>query len=195
MSPDPVDAADASSLSADFSLHNLHSQLLTHASKITSLLSSIGQTDTTTGPKDIYSFAAVCLLAKKASDNVKGFQLLVSLMLVARATSTQVITTLKHMGVCLSYSQTFRYVENAAKAMKQNRELQHGDWIVAYDNINIEKSVTHERHARHTEAWNFTSRLAVKVARLPPLDYNKTELPQCTRGDLAIDKSSEGTHT
>ena len=56
-------------------------------------------------------------------------------MLVARATSKQVITTLNHMGVCLSYSQTFSYVENAAKAIEQNRELQHGDWIVAYDNI------------------------------------------------------------
>ena len=187
MSTGPVDAADPSSLTADFSLHNLHSQLLTHAPKITSLLSSIGQTDTTTGLKDIYSLAAVCLLAKKASDKVKGFQLLVSLKLVARATSKQVITTLNHMGVCLSYSQTFKYVGNAAKAIEQNRELQHGDWIVAYDNINIEKRVTHERHARHTEAWNFTSRLAVKVARLPPPDYNTTELPQCTRGDLAVE--------
>ena len=101
MSTGPVDAADASSLTADFSLHNLHSQLLTHAFKITSLLSSIGQADTTAGPKDIYSLAAVCLLAKETSDKVKGFQLLVTLMFVARATSKQVITTLNHMDVCL----------------------------------------------------------------------------------------------
>ena len=162
MSTGPVDAADACSLTADFSLHNLHSHLLIHAPKITLLLLSIGQADTTTGPNDIYSLAAVCLLAKKTRDKVKDFQLLVSLMFVAKATSKQVITTLNHMGVCLSYSQTFRNVENAARAIEQNSELQHGDWAVAYDNINIEKRVTHDRHARHTEAWNFTSRLAVK---------------------------------
>ena len=190
ISTGPIDKADPLSL-VDFTFTQLHDQLLEHAPQLTSLLSSIGQYADPGGIstlKGIHSLAAVCLMAKKNSDHVKGFQLLVSLMLVARATSKYVITDLNHIGVCLSYSQTFRYVEDIARAIDNSRQLQEGNWIVAYDNINIRKSVTHERHARHSESWNFTSRLAIKVSKLPPSEYCAfAGIPQGHRKDLAID--------
>ena len=100
-------------------------------------------TRTVTNLKDIHSLTATTVLAKN-SDHVKGFQLLLSLMLTARATSKSVITTLNHIAICLSYSQTIRYVENSARAIDKRRELQRGHWIVAYNNININKQVRHE---------------------------------------------------
>ena len=75
---------------------------------------------------------------------MKGFQLRVSLMLVARATSKHVITDLNHIGVCLSYSQTFRYVEDIARVIDNSRQLQgsspcmEGNWIVV---ISISKNL------------------------------------------------------
>lgn len=191
LSTGPIDTEDPGSLT-EFSFSQLHDQLLQHAPNITFLLSTIGSsgdvTKTVTTPKDIHSLAAISVLAKKNSDNVKGFQLLLSLMLVARATSKLVITTLNHIGICLSYSQTLRYIENAARTIENSRELSHGHWIVAYDNINIQKRMRHERFARHTEAWNFTSRLALKVAKLPPPEYNSTAgISQCKRTDLSVE--------
>ena len=157
----PIEESDPSTLS-DFTFSQLYDQLLQYAPNTTLLLSTIGGsrdfTRTVSNLKDIHSLTAIAVLAKKNSDHVKGFQLLLSLMLIARATSKSVITTLNHIGICLSYSQTIRYVENAARAIDKRRELQRGHWIVAYDNININKQVRHERFARHAEAWNFTSR-------------------------------------
>ena len=133
ISTGPIDKADLLPL-VDFTFTQLHDQLqlLEHAPQLTSLLSSIGQYADPGGIstlKGIHSLAAVCLMAKKNSDHVKGFQLLVSLMLVARATSKHVITDLNHIGVCLSYSQTFRYVEDIARAIDNSggsRNLKRG---------------------------------------------------------------------
>ena len=52
--------------------------------------------------KDIHSLSALRVLAKKDSNQINGFQTLVGLMLIARATSKQVITDLNHIGVSLS---------------------------------------------------------------------------------------------
>ena len=188
MSHGPVNISDPRSLT-DFSFSQLHRHLLQHAPNITSLISSIGQNSDVPASRDIPSLVAICLLAKKNSDKVKGFQLLLSLMLVARATSKQVITTLNHIGVCLSYRQTYRYVENTARAIEQSKELQTGHWIVAYDNMfKHAKKVVHERYSRLTESWNFTSRLGIKVANLPPNEYKDTAgVPQGNRQDLAVE--------
>ena len=79
-------------------------------------------------------------------------------------------------------------MENTARAIEQSKELQTGHWIVAYDNINMQKKVVHERYSRHTEFWNFTSRLGIKVANLPPTEFKDTAgLPQGNRQDLAVE--------
>ena len=183
----PIEESDPSTLS-DFSFSQLYDQLLQYAPNTT--LPIGGSTDftkTVTNLKDIHSLTAIAVVAKKNSDHVKGFQLLLSLILIARATSKSVITTLNHIGICLSDSQTIRYVENAARAIDKRRELQRGHWIVTYDNININKQVRHERFARHAEAWKFASRLAFKVSKLPPLEYYSTAgIPQCKRVDLSV---------
>ena len=55
-----------------------------------------------------------------------------------------------------------------------------------FDNVNFQKRVRHERAYRHVESWNFTSRLAVKVAKLPPPEVVAMgDRPQKSRADLA----------
>ena len=55
-------------------------------------------------------------------------------MLIAGATSKQVI------------------VEQTATSVDSSTEIQHGTWIVAYDNLNFHKKVFHERVGRHDES-------------------------------------------
>ena len=62
-------------------------------------------------------------------------------MLIAGATSKQVI------------------VEQTATSVDSSTEIQHGTWIVAYDNLNFHKKVFHERVGRHDESRDFTSHL------------------------------------
>ena len=77
---------------------------------LSSLMFYVGQfSEEAAGPhmtvKDIHSLSALCVLAKKDSNQINGFQTLVGLMLIARATSKQVITDLNHIGVSLSYRE------------------------------------------------------------------------------------------
>ena len=71
-------------------------------------------------------------------------------MLIAGATSKQVI------------------IEQTSTSVDSSTEIQHGTWMVAYDNLNFHKKVFHKRVGRHDESRDFTSRLAIKVHRLPP---------------------------
>ena len=116
---------------------------------------------------------------------MKGLQLLVSLLLTARAVSRQVITSLNHLGICLSYHQTMEWVKRLARETARDSTLKEGHWIVVFDNVNFQKRVRHERQHRHTESWNFTSRLAVRVAKIPPPEIEaKVDKPQGSGGKL-----------
>lgn len=68
---------------------------------------------------------------------MKGLQLLVSLMLVARAVNKQVIASLNHLGVCLSCTQTIEWVKRVASDVR----LKEGQWMLAFDNVNFQKKV------------------------------------------------------
>ena len=176
-----------------FKFETVKDLLMETAPPLTTLLFSIGQYITdpehTTFPsmtgKDVHSLSALCVLAKKDSPHVNGFQTLVGLMLLARGTSKQVITGLNHIDVSLSYYEILRLVEQTADAIASSNAIQHGTWIVAYDNINFYKHVLHERQGRHHESWNFTSRLATKVLNLPSEELLSTAgIPQCRRSSL-----------
>ena len=52
----------------------------------------------------------------------------------------------------------------AVSDIKRKEELR----IVVFDNVNFHNKVGDERKLGQTESWNFTSSLAVKVAKLPP---------------------------
>lgn len=112
------------------------------------------------------STTALCTLLKGRCVKVLGLQLLLSFMLIARATSKQVvrggggthnkncimnnspqvIAVLNHAGVCISYPTTWKYLRQiTAEAMYLDR-IREGHWIWAYDNLNIHQRVRHERH-------------------------------------------------
>lgn len=99
---------------------------------------------------NIHSLAVLSIIAKKQDDKLKGLQLLISLMMVARSASKWLFETFNHLGSCLSYSQTWDYVRKFATETARSTELKEGIWIVAYDNITIHKKVQHERMFRHS---------------------------------------------
>lgn len=186
----PIDQSDKRLLHKDFSFKALQQQLSQSAPHLTDLLLKIGKSidpmaTTRSMVKDIHSLTALCVLAHKDSESVKGFQLLIGLMLVARAVGKQVITDLNHLGVSVSYSELLRTIEDTARAIDSSTDVQFGVWVVAYDNINIHKRVAHERTDRHAESWDFTSRIAVKVAHPPPQELLASAAsPQGRRSDL-----------
>ena len=61
-------------------------------------------------------------------------------MTAARSLSKRVFDTYNHLGICLSYSQTWNYVRKFAKETFRVMQLKEGNWIVAYDNMNIHKN-------------------------------------------------------
>ena len=174
---------------SEFSLSMLGGQFSKHSPHllgIMSTLSSPGEDSAQAHPiHNIHSITAISILAKRKNHKIKGLQLLVSLMLIARAVHKKVITSLNHLGICLSYQQSMEWVKRLTKETKQNFKLKEGHWILVFDNVNCQKKIRHERMHRHTESWNFTSRLAVRINKLPPPDIEKKgDAPQGSRGNL-----------
>ena len=124
LSSGPIDQSDKRSLTADFTFGAIRDQLASTAPNLSSLIFAIGRysydVDSKMTVKDIQSLSALCILAKKDSGHVKGFQVLVGLMLLARATSKQVITDLNHLGfVC----HTERYFDALKTRLQQLRQV------------------------------------------------------------------------
>jgi hypothetical protein len=172
---------------SDFSFQQLQQQFSKYAPQLTETIQSLGRHSCTrSNVLDIHNLAVLSILAKKKDDKLKGLQLLISLMMVARSVSKRVFDTFNHLGLCLSYSQTWDYVRKFAKEISRAIQLKEGTWIIAYDNINIHEKVQHERTFRYSEAWDFTSRLALQVVHTPPPALRMTAaLPQKDRTELS----------
>ena len=68
---------------------------------------------------------------------------------------------------------------------KPAKAMATGTWILAYDNINIHKQVTHHRTDKQGEMWNMTTRLAFQVDHLLPSEYLAiAHIPQGPRSML-----------
>ena len=110
---------------------------------------------------------ALCTLLKGRSVRVLGVQLLITFMLIARATSKQVnylgnygtdlilstttllwlqaITALNHAGVCVSYWAAWKYLRTLANEALYLERVHTDHWIWVFDNLNFRKHVRHER--------------------------------------------------
>lgn len=187
----PVTSGPANKdLLATFSFQQLNAEFLKYAPQLTNTIQSLGRHPGSSRDNlmSIHSLAALSILSKKGDDKLKALQLLLSLMTVARSVSKRVFETFNHLGLTLSYTQTWEYVRKFAAATERASQLKEATWIVAYDNINIHKRVMHERMCRH-EAWDFTSRLALKVKNTPPPEWQQTAaLPQKHRSELQPDE-------
>ena len=121
--------------------------------------------------EDIKALCSLCILLNARSMRVKGLQLMISMMLTARGTSKQVhyyfnesyfalyhifeyhlycthlkaITDLNHVGVCLSYQQTWNYLKSLVQQSNFTHQVQQGSWLWVYDNLNIHQRIHHER--------------------------------------------------
>ena len=179
--------ADVADSLTGFSISEIQSCCKTVAPLLTHIL-SIGDSEPNRGSVVVRELRCVTLmsvLAKQKGMRLLMFQLLLSLMCFARAVSRPVLDTLNRVGICMSYQRTLDWLKEIAKKTTTEHQLEKGQWLLVYDNVNFQKKIRHERLGRKGESWNFTSRLAVKIDRLPPADLvAKGNKPQCSRSSL-----------
>ena len=183
LTADVADSLTGFSISEIQSCFKIVAPLLTH-------ILSIGDSEPNRGSVVVRELRCVTLmsvLAKQKGMRLLMFQLLLSLMCFARAVSRPVLDTLNRIGICMSYQRTLDWLKEIAKktTTKHQFEKGQGQWLLVYDNVNFQKKIRHERLGRKGESWNFTSRLAAKINRLPPADLvAKGNKSQCSRSSL-----------
>lgn len=59
--------------------------------------------------------------------------------------SFKAITILNHMGVCVSYVTAWKYLRQLTEEAQYLHTVRQGHWLWVYDNLNLLKSVRHER--------------------------------------------------
>ena len=83
---------------------------------------------------------ALCTILNARSSRVRGIQLMMSLMLLARSTSKQVTITMlyitritfsrqNHAGICMSYKSSWDYLLAFTKEAKLVEKVRSGHWI------------------------------------------------------------------
>ena len=88
---------------------------------------------------------ATSLLLKSKQPRSSGLQLLTTFLLIAKSTPKQVITTLNHLGMCLSYQHGWRRLKQIAEDEGQVQRLVQQPILWVYDNLNIPAGLCHER--------------------------------------------------
>ena len=161
--PDTVEHFD------DFSMTAVIATLKATCPEVYSLVQQLGSTqryarDGVLPDEELKGVMAICTLLNARSSWVKGLQLMISLMLVARASGrqvmwftlhiqtytwmlilTQTMTLLNHAGVCMSYTATWDHLLAFTQEANLLTKVQTGNWIWAYDNLNIHRVHRHER--------------------------------------------------
>ncbi len=157
----------------NFSLDAVIAELKAHAPSLYQLFLELGDvrrvarddSDAIT-VQTMKATASLWTLLNARSSRVKGFQLLMGLMLVARATSRQVrmrqfssccirqfvialsvqaMEVLNYTGVCMSYHATWGYLRQLTTEAQYVDVVKEGHWQWVYDNINLHQRVRHER--------------------------------------------------
>lgn len=62
---------------------------------------------------------------------------------------TQALGILNHMGVSVSYSGAWKYSKLLSTESMYLETVRSGKWLWAYHNLNIHKSIRHEREGKH----------------------------------------------
>ena len=116
--------------------------------------------------------SALCTILNARCGKVKGLQLLISMMLIARSTGRQVrlkpkYTTqwdytsiihyrfLNHAGICMSYNSTWLYLRQLTTQARYTDAVCSGRWLWIYDNLNIHQRVRRE-HTGKGNQWLIT---------------------------------------
>ena len=157
-----------------FSVDSVITELRTHCPDVFRLLNTLGRVDRCEDPSNaqvtqLKSIISLLTLLKCRSVKVLGVQLLLSFMLIARATSKQVklfyskttctciynifftyihaqaISVLNHSGVCVSYNTAWKYLKHLTQEAKYLEVVRDGHWLWVYDYLNALQSVRHER--------------------------------------------------
>ena len=138
-----MEGPSTTKLLQDFSVSLLHDQLVEHSPLLNSIVTSLNCPAPDSAQDHvihrIQGISALSILARRRSTKMKGLQLLISLMLVARAVNKQVIASLNYLGICLSYTQTMEWVKRLVKEVASDVSLKEGQWMLVYDNVNFQK--------------------------------------------------------
>ena len=81
----------------------------------------------------------MAILARRGDNRFQGLQLVISLMLFARAVGRNVITSLNHIGVAMSYTPTLDWLRKAADDVSRSVNFREGRWMLVFDNVNFQK--------------------------------------------------------
>ena len=78
----------------------------------------------------------------------------------------QVIADLNHVGAAASYTQTWSYLQTAAKKDNIIQDITKGQTLWVYDNINIKRETVHERGSMRilTEPGLLSNGLLIQVS-------------------------------
>lgn len=113
---------------------------------------------------------SLCTLLKGRSIRVLRVQLLLTFMLIARATNKQVralkinihcnnytlktlqfrahvqaITVLNLAGLCVSYTSVWKYLSQLTTQAQFLDIIREGHWLWVFDNLNVHQCIRHER--------------------------------------------------
>lgn len=68
------------------------------------------------------------------------------------------ITVLNHAGVCVSYTTAWKYLKQLTIESRYLDVVREGHWIWAYDNLNFNVRVRHEREGKslYMYVWDGT---------------------------------------
>ena len=152
-----------------FSMEAIIDDIRTSAPSVYQLFLHLGDTGRNvigeTSAEQRKAIMSLCTMLNARSQKVNGMQLLLSLMLIARATSKQVstinirfgvvylivsctsqaITVLNNAGVCMSYRMSWEYLRKLTTEAEYLQVVRCGHWLWVYDNVNLHQKVRHER--------------------------------------------------
>ena len=132
---------------SEFSLREIWTAQERHSPHLTFILCKLVEDERRENHASARLKAAITesVILKQRETRASGIQLLTSFMLVSKRTSREVITHLNRMGICMSYSQTWRRLEDVAADPERLRDVRSKPVLWVYDNLNIYRSLHHER--------------------------------------------------
>ena len=132
---------------SEFSLREIWTAQERHSPHLTFILRKLVEDERRENHASARLKAAITesVILKQRETRASRIQLLTSFMLVSKGTSREVITHLNRMGLCMSYSQTWRRLEDVAADPERLRDVRSKPVLWVYDNLNIYRSLHHER--------------------------------------------------
>eukprot|EP00118_Oscarella_pearsei_P019716 m.211047 g.211047 ORF g.211047 m.211047 type:complete len:424 (+) comp39750_c0_seq3:337-1608(+) len=113
------------------------------------------------------------MILKHRSNRAAVIPTLISLLMISKGTSKQVISDLNSLGVATLPTHSWQCLEKMAErhvdTLPESTRM-----IWAYDNLNIMKRIRHERSDHHLQMWDMTTRLVIDLSQVPFPEFSES---------------------